>query len=166
MKTLLALLLILALAGCAKDEPVSPPTTPTTPTTPTATPPKSSPPTSPEGAPPPAWLESDSGSYWLGFSTFCWTSLCADYIAPTCGAPHVPTLVLKKGERVRVHLGFKPKQISLDYFDGKPIAGPKLSLENPSFTVTRAGVFSLFVGAAEGEEGDDASYVGCVRFAN
>lgn len=162
MKTLLVLLTALLLAGCGEDGQR---TITTAPPAPPSTMPTGAAPEAPDGGPPAAWLETDSGSYWLGFSTYCWTTSCADYITPSCGAAHVPTLELKKGERVRIHLGFKPKETSLTYFDGiKPVVATKFAY--PEFTVERAGVFSLFTVAAEGEEGGDASYVGCVRFVD
>lgn len=161
MKTLLVLLLALTLAGCAADDQQATPPTSTTPATPSAPTPKGAPPEAPKGAPPAAWLETESGSYWLGFSTYCWSTSCADYITPTCGEAHVPTLELKKGEQVRLHLGFKPKETSLTYFNGtESFADPQFAY--PKFTVDREGVFSVF--AAAGEEGGDASYVGCIRF--
>jgi hypothetical protein len=162
MKTLLLLLVALLLAGCAEDgkQATPPATTPTVPTTPAGAPPES-----PKGGPPPAWLQTESGSHWLGFSTYCWTTSCADYIAPSCDAEHVPTLELRKGEVVRLHLGFKPKEVSLVYFNGtETFADPKF--DYPKFTIEREGVFAISAVAAEGEDGSDASYVGCIRFAD
>lgn len=110
--------------------------------------------------PPPAWVETERGSRWLGFSTFCWVSGCADYIRPRCGDEHTPTLRLRRGERVRFHVGFAPKEVSLTagnqrVYNFKPE-------RIVAWRSTSTGAFSLFIRA---KRGGDASYVACVRFA-
>jgi hypothetical protein len=32
--------------------------------------------------PPPAWLEKRGTDRWLAYSSFCWTTMCADFVAP------------------------------------------------------------------------------------
>jgi hypothetical protein len=70
-------------------------------------------------SPPPAWMESSGGERWLLFSSYCWTkkgarpvASCADFIPPTM-RPDLPRIVLRAGERVRLHLGFRPTTLSV-----------------------------------------------------
>jgi hypothetical protein len=114
--------------------------------------------------PPPAWVETSRGSRWLGYSSFCWGTTCADFIAPRCGdARHTPTLRLRRGELIRFHLAFRPTELGLTFF------GPKHRLQQdrlplsrtPRWHVARAGTFSLFARA----KGGDASYVACARLS-
>ena len=59
--------------------------------------------------PPPAWIETESGKLWLAYATFCWPG-CADYPAPVCGDErYAPTIVVRRAEVVRFHLGFDPR---------------------------------------------------------
>src|SRR5437899_7021464 len=65
-------------------------------------------------APPPAWIETRHGSHWLGYSSFCWKTTCADFVASRCGDKrHTPTLRLDRGELVRFQLGFAPTEVAL-----------------------------------------------------
>lgn len=117
------------------------------------------------GAPPRAWVETERGSRWLGYSSYCWRGgLCVDFVGPSCeDHGHTPRLVLRKGEHVRFHLGFDPRQISLAFSPSattpaaKPVA---LTVSRtPSWLANRAGAFTLF---AASKGGGDASYVGCI----
>jgi hypothetical protein len=112
--------------------------------------------------PPPAWVESSRGSRWLGYSSFCWGTTCADFIAPRCGDErHTPTLRLRSGERIRFHLAFTPTELGLTFFGpNHQVRQHRLPLSRtPSWHIARAGTFSLFARA----KGGDASYVACVR---
>jgi hypothetical protein len=110
--------------------------------------------------PPPAWLETEGGSFWLGYSTFCWGGTCADYVAPSCDSEHVPKIAVRRGERVTAHLGFEPREVSLTFFPGGESGGQPSGGRNPSWRVERAGAFALF---AAPKEGGDASYVACLE---
>ena len=94
--------------------------------------------------PPPAWLETDRGSFWLGHSTFCWKE-------------HVPRIAVSRGELVTAHLGFERRELTLTSFPaGKP---ERITTGgDPVWRVEREGAFSLF---AIAKEGGDASYVAC-----
>src|SRR6266545_7268618 len=115
--------------------------------------------------PPAAWLETEGGSFWFGYSSYCWKTVCADFIAPSCDDPkHTPAITLRRGEVVTAHLGFEPTEFGLSYFSGT--GGPPESQEKleptrmPSWRVQRDGAFSLFARAQRG----DASYVACAEF--
>jgi uncharacterized cupredoxin-like copper-binding protein len=129
-------------------------------TTTAAKPPAGAPPTALSWAPPPAWVETALGSRWLGYSSFCWVSGCADYAQPRCDDGHTPTLLLGKGELVIFHLGFAPKDVSLLSFSAnrRDELAPARTV---AWRVTDAGAISLF---ARAETGGDASYVACVVF--
>jgi hypothetical protein len=112
-------------------------------------------------APPPAWVETEGGKYWLGFSTYCWESTCADYVAPECSSKHVPTIAVRRGETVRFHLGFQPTRLSIEFFRRtEPTGREKLEpSQAASWAVPHGGVIWL---SADVERGD-ASYVACFR---
>jgi hypothetical protein len=116
------------------------------------------------GEPPSAWVETTSGSRWLGHSSYCWsgggTGLCADFAAPECGDKGTPDLEVAEGELVRFHLGFDPKELSLTVDSGH---GKPEQLEAGRVVEWRAhghGELLLFATAARG---GDASYVACLR---
>ncbi len=150
--SLLALLsLTVALVGCGG-------------TAPPAERPQGLAPGSSEKTPPPAWIETNAGSHWLGYSTYCWShpegttraGVCVDFVAPACSAPGVPDIPVHQGELVRAHLGFRPTEASVGYEPGAgglPLAPAKV-LE---WHMARHGVFSLFLRVS----GGDATYVGC-----
>jgi hypothetical protein len=76
--------------------------------------PKHPPPKAPnvDRPPPPAWIETESGAYWLAFSDFCWFTACADYKLPE-ERTDLPRITLDRGETVRFHLDFAPTRASL-----------------------------------------------------
>ena len=162
MRLLLLVGLLVLLAGCGEsserdsapaDPPVAPPATPK----PTLG--------GLEDGPPAAWLETEQGSVWLGYSTYCWGTICADFVAPSCGdTEHTPEIAVRRGETMTAHLGFEPTELGLSFpqASGPGVAGPE-ELEptrTPSWRADREGAFALF---ARGR-GGDASYVGCIRF--
>jgi hypothetical protein len=116
--------------------------------------------------PPPAWLETERGSSWLGYSSYCWGTACVDFIAPSCRDPkHTPRITLRRGEKVTAHLPFRPTELglSLRSRSGTTIASQERKLRPssaPTWIVRQPGPFSLFARAKNG----DASYVACIRF--
>ena len=113
-----------------------------------------------EQAPPPAWVETARGSFWLGYSSFCWDGTCADFVAPDCGdAPHVPEIEVRSGELIRFHLGFTPRTVSVATFGGETAQDPLPPERDPVWRA-REGAFAVF--AVPKERGGDASYVGCM----
>ncbi len=148
-------------AGCGGEEEGTgaPGTSPTPPApSPAAEPPAGSRPDAGGSAPPPAWVETEAGSTWLGYSTYCWGDMCADYTAPTCGAEHVPDVPVRPGETLRLHLGFEPAEVGLNP------PGEPLDSDDLSWKATTAGAIAAFARAAPGQGGTDASYVGCLVF--
>lgn len=81
---------------------------------PTAAPPR---PAQPHG-PPPAWAESPTTALWLGYSSYCWRTGCADYIPPA-ERPDLPRLRVKRGTTVRIHFAFAPTAVTIRSFPSK-----------------------------------------------
>jgi hypothetical protein len=114
--------------------------------------------------PPPAWIETSRGRFWLGYSTFCWESGCADFIAPSCSDERdVPKLVVDRGEIVHAHLGFTPRRVSLVEVPGQREIAHRLvpTPEDVVWRVDRAGPFALTATAKRGA--GEASYVACIE---
>ena len=138
---LLPLLLVAAACGSSTG---SPPTTPR--------------PSRGTVGPPAAWLETRSGSHWLGFSSYCWNRAgedvvtCADAIAPKCSQRSMPKLSVARNEKVRAHLGYTPTEASVEN------ARAKLDGRTVTWRIQRAGPFVL---STRGQRKNDASYVGC-----
>jgi hypothetical protein len=158
--SLFALLAAITLSGCgatAERDQAAPSSSPSTPS-----------PELPQEGPPPAWIETEQGAFWLGYSTYCWGNMCADYVAPRCGdEKFVPTIVVTPGETVRFHLGFEPREITLT--QPLPLMEPGDSVALPSarkttWRVDREGVVTLFARAAPDQGGADASYVACLKY--
>ncbi len=147
MKYVVPVLAALLAAGCGSSRPEPP-----------------GPPKLGRPGPPPAWVETKLGSHWLGYSSYCWETVCADYIAPSCRADrHTPVVRVRKGEPLRFHLGFDPKEVGLNVFDDSGRAGQALKLarsRTPVWHPDRPGVISIFARGG----GGDASYVACLRF--
>ena len=112
--------------------------------------PPGSPPTQ-GGGPPPAWLEKPGTDRWLAYSTFCWRTMCADFIAPQMRTD-LPRIRVARGTSVRFHLGFRPVALQLDRVGGgtKQLAAARVS----SWQVGAPGLYLLFARVA----GGDASY--------
>lgn len=116
--------------------------------------------------PPPVWVETQRGSSWLAFSTFCSRTGCVDYRRHACaGDDRNPTLVVDRGELVRLPLEREqPPRLVLLTLRGQR--------ENASPTVVHAGVDPVWRAAEEGAfeivvleaRLRTASYVGCLRF--
>jgi hypothetical protein len=159
------ILVAVLLTGCGgtahQARPTSPPASqPRPPTTPS---PKL---TDFSSRPPAAWLETESGSFWLGYSSYCWTTVCADFVPPSCGdTEHTPNITVRRDELVTAHLGFEPTELGLQYPSGSqsPRAQDQRMLElsrSPSWRAELEGAFSLFART----KGGDASYVACFEF--
>jgi hypothetical protein len=149
MRSGLVLALVLALAGCGGDDPERGAAGPAEP-----------PPVAGDNAPPPAWVETEAGTHWLGYSSFCWKNLCADSAAPACGSGTVPSIPVRPGERVGYHLGFEPQgDVTMNAFEGaSPRSRTIGSGRAGGWTVEEGGAFGIFASA---QSGGDASYVGC-----
>ena len=119
------------------------------------------------GGPPPAWVESEAGSFWLAYSTYCWDRLCADYVLPRCGETRVPVVRVGVGETLRFQLGFEASEVVLNV--GPPDGGwssdsvRQFRLDPGDRTWTVEGGDSLISLFARARGGGDASYVACLR---
>lgn len=156
MKLAMVSIVATLLAGCGTTERASVHTRPQPPA-------KGPPGTGTSFAPPPpAWVETRHGSRWLGYSSFCWGTTCADLVASRCGDGLTPDLRVRRNETVRVHLGFDPTELGLTF---STINGPGRQQRvevsrTPVVRIERSGVFFLFARAKRG----DASYVACALF--
>src|SRR5919204_1098641 len=73
--------------------------------------PSSPPPKAPNpGAPPPAWIETQTKSAWLAYGSYCWTNggqaACVDMLPPQ-SRPDLPLIKVARGGVLRVHLALK-----------------------------------------------------------
>lgn len=157
MKTLLLVLVVLAVTGCGQEDGSGPPAEPAAgPGTTAATAPLDEPPKIEEG-PPPAWIETEGGSYWLAHASYCWRAQCADYVG-IADRDDVPTVRVRKGEVVRFHLGFDPRELSVS-LEGSNVSKTLAPGRVAEWTVPGSGGVWLFAQAAPGQGGADASYV-------
>lgn len=168
LRSLTLLVLLVLVAGCR--ESTKPKAAPTTPASDSPRALQPSPPapriTGVSAGPPPAWLETERGNLWLGYSSYCWGTACVDFVAPRCqNSKQTPRIRLRRGERVTAHLRFRPTELGLAQLGShgarRTVRQKRLRLSShPSWVVSRSGVFSLFARA----KGGDASYVACVVF--
>jgi hypothetical protein len=118
--------------------------------------------------PPPAWVETENGAHWLGFSSYCFEEYCFEDVAPSCEAEDVPKVRVHRGETVRFHLGFKPREVSLEFLSSR-ILHPRFesvvtrreALEAGTvvdWRVNATGLTSLVATALQGE----VNYVSCL----
>jgi hypothetical protein len=75
-------------------------------------PPRTEPPRLDQKAPPPAWIETPARSRWMAYGSYCWGTLCVDMIPPAM-RNDIPTLAVKRGTPVRVHLAFTPRTATI-----------------------------------------------------
>jgi hypothetical protein len=104
------------------------------------------------GGPPPAWLEKPGADRWLAYSTYCWTTMCADYVAPQLRTD-LPRVRLTRGTTVRFHLGFRPSSLTLARIGGRSWRLPTTAVAG--WQAAGPGVYLL---EAVVRGGGDASY--------
>jgi hypothetical protein len=102
--------------------------------------------------PPPAWLEKPGIDRWLAYSTFCWTTMCADYVAPQLRTD-LPRIQLARATTVRFHLGFRPSSLTL-----ARIGGRSWRLSTTAVAAWRAAGPGVYLLQAGVRGGGDASY--------
>lgn len=93
------------------------------------------------GGPPPAWLELPGTDRWLAYSSFCWRTLCADFLPPQMRTD-LPRVKVAPGKLVRFHLGFRPSSLSLQRV-GTPRVWKLASARVSSWKVAFRGVYVL-----------------------
>jgi hypothetical protein len=116
-------------------------------------------------APPPTWVESHSRSWWLAFSSYCWTAsgraACADFLPPQ-SRRDLPVVRVARGTTVRLHFGVVPSEVHATLFQGLSLKHVRL---RPGAVVSwrpaRSGVFSVDIRGSAGS----ASYVGRLQLS-
>ena len=121
-------------------------------------PPRGGPPGLQQLGPPPAWLETAAQSRWMAYSSYCWsrprastrTAVCAD-MAPPQSREDLPSLAVRRGAVVRIHLSFAPREAHVTLF--RALSFKHYVLRPQRVLVWRAagdGVLSVDVRAAAG----------------
>jgi hypothetical protein len=105
------------------------------------------------GAPPPAWIETQSRSTWLAYGSYCWRTTCVDMIPPQT-RPDLPLVAVKRGRTVRVHLGFSVRSARVSLGGRVVRASLDVTRRVVSWQAARGGIVTVF---ARPEAGD-ASY--------
>lgn len=103
--------------------------------------------------PPPAWVAASSGSRWLAYSSFCWTTSCVDFIPPAQRAD-LPRVRVRLGETITFHVRFAPKSVTVTMLPG----GKPQTLAAARSARWRVRSVGTLVLAAKGPQGS-ASYV-------
>jgi hypothetical protein len=94
-------ILLLLLSGCAEGARADRPD-----------PPKGNPPKLAQDGPAPAWIETAAHVRWLAYGSYCWATLCVDMIPPAMRTD-IPRVAVNRGDRVRIHLAFMPREASI-----------------------------------------------------
>jgi hypothetical protein len=102
----LLIVAVLLAAGCGGSGSTGPPSP--------GAGPREAPPRVPgvRSAPPPAWISTRGGSYWLAFGGYCWSTTCVDP-RPAEQRTDIPEIELRRDELVRFHLRFEPSEVTL-----------------------------------------------------
>lgn len=90
--------------------------------------------------------------------------MCADYTAASCADERIPEVAVRDGERVRFHLGFEPRTITLQVGGTSP---SEHRLKPMRITEWKAagetGPATLYSRSEADTAGGDASYVACLQ---
>jgi len=116
--------------------------------------PQTKPPLLGQAGPPPAWLETRQHSRWMSFSSYCWRSggkaVCVD-MQPVQMRTDLAVLRAVRGQRLRLHLAFRPSQAHLTVYKGLGFKHYRLSPARVMTWRVRAfGVAVLDIKAAAG----------------
>lgn len=106
-----------------------------------------------DDTPPPAFVESSTGSYWLRLSNYCLPSICADFAHPS-ERDDLPVIVILPGEAVRFHLDLDPAELMVEIVadDGSISRRVELPAEPSSdWRPAEDGAFLLFVKLDRGD---------------
>jgi hypothetical protein len=110
------------------------------------------------GAPPPAWIETQAKSGWLFYGTYCWKTACITLIPPET-RPGLPVFAVKRGQVLRVHLGFTATSACVSVDRRKVSAKLDASRHIVSWSAGRAGILAVSARASAGSP----SYVARLR---
>ena len=106
-------------------------------------------------SPPPAWFNLRSRDRWFAFSSYCWKTACVDMIPPQM-RPEIPRARAALGERLTIHLAFRPTRLQIMRMGTAGVARTwRLPAER--VTVWRIRSLGVLVVAAKGPSGS-ASY--------
>jgi hypothetical protein len=84
-----------------------------------------------------------------------------DFIPPQ-NRPDLPRIFVRRGFALRLHLGFRPRELSITVQSGRNRKQTKLEPERVArFTPSRGGLLTVF--ARPAAAGGDASYVARLR---
>jgi hypothetical protein len=120
--------------------------------------------------PPAAWVETASHSTWMAFSSYCWSApiatgrkaVCADMMPPQ-SRTDLPTLRARRGDLLRIHLRFSPREAHLTLFQQLRFRHYVLRTGRLlTWRVRNGGVVSIDVRTAAG----DAAYLLRLRLRN
>jgi hypothetical protein len=103
------------------------------------------------GGPPPAWLEKPGIDRWLAYSSFCWRTMCADFIPPQMRTD-LPRIRLTRGTTVRFHLGFRPSSLQLERI-GRQLPWRLAAARISPWTVVGPGIYVLNANGPAGSAG-------------
>jgi len=126
-------------------------------------PPRTPPPRLHQQGPPPAWVETQSRSKWMAFSSYCWSvssgssrkAVCADMIPPQ-SRDDLPTLTVRPGQMLRIHLAYSPREAHVTLFQLSSFRHYALRPGRVlAWRVPGSGVVSVDTRAASG----DAAYL-------
>jgi hypothetical protein len=121
--------------------------------------PRTPPPKKPmPGAPPPAWIETEAKSGWLFYGTYCWKTACITLIAPET-RPGLPVFTVRRGQMLRVHLGFAATSVSVSVDRRKVAAKLSASRSIISWGAHAPGIVTVSARASAGSP----SYVARLR---
>jgi hydrogenase maturation factor len=107
------------------------------------------------GAPPPAWIGAGAVHKWLAYSSYCWKIACVDFVSPS-QRRDIPVLTVRRGQRVLVHLGFAPSELSVT----QGAKTTRLASAAVARWLPRSGVAMFF---ARPKAGGDVSYLVRIR---
>ena len=71
-------------------------------------PPTTKPPKLKQPGPPAAWIETPIRARWLAYSTYCWKTICVDFL-PAASRTDLPVVHGQKNQPVRIHFSFLPR---------------------------------------------------------
>ena len=100
------------------------------------------------GEPPPAWFALGARSGWLAYSSFCWTTVCVDFLPPA-RRTDLPKLAARPGQTLQIHLGFAPRSVLVRVLETNK-AYPLVARRDTSWRVRGSGVILVEARGAKG----------------
>ena len=104
---------------------------------------------------PSAWVDARLRCFWLAYGSFCWRTGCVDFVPPARRSDLL-TLLVPRGERVRVHLRFRPSSVAV------LVGKIRVAAATAPVVAWRAGESGLLRVEARGRHGS-VSYLARIR---